>query len=108
MILFWGPKLVVIYNDSYIPIFGARHPKALGKTALEAWGEVWDVIFPMFEKVFKGEATWSEDQLLLLTRNGYLEECYFTWSYTPIKREDGCVEGILTPITETTVRVLSN
>lgn len=107
MILFWGSDLVVLYNDAYIPIFGARHPTSLGKTAFEAWGEVWDVIGPMFDEVMlKGKATWSDNELLLLTRNGYVEECYFTWSYSPIRDESGQVGGVLTPITETTDRVL--
>lgn len=106
MILFWGENLSVIYNDGYIPIFGAKHPHILGKTGFEAWGEIWDVIYPMFQTVFQGEATWSNDQLLFLTRNNYLEECYFTWSYSPIRDESGQVAGVLTPITETTKRVL--
>ncbi|TPX65968.1 hypothetical protein SpCBS45565_g04842 [Spizellomyces sp. 'palustris'] len=127
-ILFWGPSRRVIYNDGYIPIFGTKHPHVLGATAFEAWGEVWDVIAPMLDQTFAGEATWSEDQLLLLTRSGYVEvlhvfsraftmrdalttdgisRCYFTWSYSPVRNEDGSVGGAMTPITETTQRVLS-
>ncbi|KNC99582.1 PAS domain S-box protein [Spizellomyces punctatus DAOM BR117] len=107
-ILFWGPSRCVIYNDGYIPIFGTKHPHILGAPAFEAWGEVWDVIAPMLDQTFAGEATWSEDQLLLLTRSGYVEGiCYFTWSYSPVRNEDGSVGGAMTPITETTQRVLS-
>ena len=40
--------------------------------------------------------TWSEDQLLLLDRNGYPEEAYFTFSYSPIRDESGVVRGIFT------------
>lgn len=107
MIIFWGHDLNVIYNDAYIPIFGARHPTGLGKPFIEAWGEVWDSLRPMLNKVmYEGEATWFEDQLLILTRNNYVEECYMTWSYSPIRNQHGEVEGVLTPITETTKRVL--
>ena len=31
----WGPSLVQIYNDGYIPIVGAKHPQAFGATV--AW-----------------------------------------------------------------------
>ena len=35
--LFWGPDLVTIYNDAYRPVFGAKHPSALGRPIREAW-----------------------------------------------------------------------
>ena len=61
----------------------------------------------MLEGVFyHGDATWSEDQLLLLERNAYPEECYFTFSYSPIRDESGGIGGIFTAVTETTSRVL--
>ena len=30
-VLFWGPEFVVFYNDAYRPVFGAKHPQALGR-----------------------------------------------------------------------------
>lgn len=63
----------------------------------------------MFDAVFEtGEATWSDDQLLPLNRFGYVEECYFHYSYSPIRGEHGRVEGIFTAVTETTLRVLAD
>ncbi|KAJ3161563.1 hypothetical protein HDU88_007296 [Geranomyces variabilis] len=106
-ILFWGDHHSVIYNDQYIPIFGGKHPRVLGQPAYEAWGEVYNIIGPMLDDVRRGNATFSENQLLELTRNGYCEECYFTWSYSPVRIEDGTVGGVMTPITETTKTVLS-
>ena len=107
MIIFWGDDLSVIYNDAYIPICGAKHPRMLGKTGFEAWGEVWEVIFPMFQSVRRGEATWSEDQFLALRRRGFTEETYLTWSYSPIVDETGNVGGVFTAVQETTTRVLA-
>lgn len=108
-IIFWDSEhRSVIYNDAYIPIFSKKHPGVLGQRGDEAWGEVYEVIGPMLDQVFTtGEATFTEDGLLILERNGYVEECYFTWSYSPIQREDGKVGGVLTPIVETTQRVLN-
>src|SRR5579859_4587811 len=108
LFVWWGPEFIKLYNDPYIPVTGQRHPWALGKPGREVWPEIWDVIGPMLESVrATGQATWSDDQLLLLERNGYQEETYFTFSYSPIEDEPGTVGGIFTAVTETTTRVLS-
>jgi PAS domain S-box-containing protein len=98
----------MIYNDAYRPILGEiKHPGAMGQRGEECWLEIWDIIGPMLEGVLStGRATWSDDQLLLLNRNGYVEECYFTFSYSPIFAEAGKVGGVFTAVTETTERVL--
>lgn len=107
MLIWWGPELVMFYNDAYRPILGAKHPKSMGQRGRECWPEIWDIIGPMLEGVLtQGKATWSENQLLLLDRNGYVEECYFTFSYSPIRDESGGVGGVFTAVTETTQQVL--
>src|SRR5215471_18072771 len=30
IVLFWGSELVALYNDAYAPVFGSKHPWALG------------------------------------------------------------------------------
>jgi PAS domain S-box-containing protein len=108
MLIWWGPELVKLYNDAYRPMLGTtKHPRAMGQRGRDCWPEIWDIIGPMLEGVLsRGEATWSDDQLLILDRNGYLEECYFTFSYSPIRDETGGVGGVFTAVTETTERVL--
>jgi PAS domain S-box-containing protein len=108
MVIWWGPELTLVYNDGWIPILGpAKHPRALGSPGREIWPEIWDVIGPMFESVMiTGQATWSDDGLLLVNRYGYTEEAYFTWSYSPIRDESGGVGGVFTAVTETTTRVV--
>ncbi|HLI05968.1 MAG TPA: ATP-binding protein [Ktedonobacteraceae bacterium] len=108
ILIWWGSELVMLYNDAYRPMLGAtKHPQAMGQRGKECWPEIWDVIGPMLEGVLnRGEATWSDDQLLLLNRNGYIEECYFTFSYSPIRDESGGIGGVFTAVTETTGRVL--
>lgn len=110
MLLWWGPELVMLYNDAYRPILGTtKHPRSMGQQGRECWPEIWDVIGPMLEGVLhQGEATWSANQLLLLDRNGYVEECYFTFSYSPIRNETGSIAGIFTAVNETTGEVLGN
>lgn len=106
--IWWGPEYVRFYNDAYRPILGAnKHPQFLGRPGRECWGEIWDEIGPMLDSVMEtGNATWSEDYPLMVTRNGYLEETYFTFSYGPLRIETGAVGGIFCACTETTGRVL--
>jgi signal transduction histidine kinase len=107
MFVFWGPDLVQIYNDAYVPIPGAKHPRSQGAPARETWAEIWDELGPLVERVFAGEATWSEDLLLMMERHGYPEETYFTFSYSPVQDESGGVGGVFCACTETTQQVLS-
>jgi PAS domain S-box-containing protein len=108
LIVWWGPELVMLYNDSYRRTLGRKHPDALGRPGREVYPEIWDVIGPMLEHVLNtGEATWSADLLLLLERNGSPEETYHTFSYTPIRDAEGKVVGVITPVAETTDEVIS-
>jgi signal transduction histidine kinase/GAF domain-containing protein len=109
ILIWWGPDLIKIYNDAYRPILGSsKHPAAMGRPGREVWPEIWHIIGPMLEGVLqRGEATWSKDQMLPLDRYGFTEECYFTFSYSPIRDESGNVGGVFTAVTETTERVLS-
>ena len=107
MLIWWGPSLVKIYNDAYLPILGAKHPRALGQPGREVWPEIWHIIGPMLEGVMqRGEATWSEDTLLPLERKGFIEECYFTFSYSPINTENGEIGGVFTAVSETSAKVI--
>ena len=108
MLIWWGPELVMLYNDAYRSLLGStKHPKSLGQRGQECWHEIWNIIGPMLEGVMQaGNATWSFNQMLPLERNGYAEECYFTFSYSPIRDETGGIGGVFTAVTETTGQVL--
>lgn len=107
MYVAWGQDYIQFYNDPYRPILGAtKHPKALGISARDTFPESWEIIGPMFADVRRGLATGAEDWMLPLDRYGYLEECYFTFSYSPIRDESSGVGGIMVAVTETTARVL--
>jgi signal transduction histidine kinase len=107
MVVFWGPSLITLYNDAYRPSFGAKHPRVLGAPAATLWPEAWHLLGPMMRQVVEsGIPTWSEDQLLLMDRNGFSEETYWTFSYSPIRGERGSVDGVFTAVSETTTRVL--
>lgn len=109
MFLFWGPQLISFYNDAYRPSLGqnGKHPGILGIPAKEAWVEIWDIIKPMIDQVLGSEqATWNEDQLIPIYRNGKIEDVYWTFSYSPVSNEEGIIAGVLVTCTETTDKVM--
>src|SRR6185503_18135746 len=108
IILFWGPEFVVLYNDAYRPVFGAKHPHALGLPGREAWSEIWDSqLHELLAGVVRtGEAFWARDLLFELERYGFVEETYFDVSYDPVRVESGAVGGVFCIVTETTERVV--
>lgn len=108
MLVWWGRDLTVFYNDAYIPLAGPlKHPMFIGRPAREQWSEIWDDLKPLTEHVFvTGNATWAESMQLFISRKGFLEETYFTFSYSPIRNESGAVGGIINPCQETTERIL--
>lgn len=105
--IYWGPELALIYNDAWAPIPGEKHPWALGRPGREVWPEIWDAIGPLYAQVqATGEGVWQQDQLLPMHRHGYTEECYFNFTFSPVRGEDGRVEGIFNAVIETTFRVI--
>ena len=109
MFLWWGPDLIQIYNDAYVPSFGVgKHPAAMGQRGRECWPEIWQTIGPQIDDVMQhGEASWHEDALVPIFRNGAVEDVYWTYGYSPVFEPDGRIAGTLVVCTETTGRVLA-
>ena len=106
MMIVWGEEYTQLYNDAFRPILGTgKYPGALGRSATETWAEIWDEIGPLFASVYAGAAVWNADQRLLINRNGYDEETFFTYSYSPIHGDADAVAGLLVVATETTAQV---
>ncbi len=104
----WGKELIKFYNDPYKTIVGGKHPWALGSPASVVWKDIWREIDPLLKKVMeKNEGTYVEAQLLIMERNGYPEETYYTFSYTPIPGEDGNPAGMICANTDDTYRIIS-
>jgi hypothetical protein len=107
IVIYWGDALRTFYNDAYAPILAAKHPWALGRPCHEVWAEIWDVIGPQLDGVLRtSTATWADDQLLVLRRHGYPEECYFSFSFSAIQDEAGGLGGVFTAVTENTAHVV--
>ena len=107
-VIYCGAGYTMLYNDAYAQILGTKHPGALGKPGQEVLSEIWHIYGPMLDQVLSsGIATWAEDKLLNLHRRGYLEECYFTFSFTPILVETGVAGGVFCDCQETTEHVIA-
>ncbi|MBA1272188.1 PAS domain-containing protein [Stutzerimonas azotifigens] len=107
MFLAWGPDLVFIHNQAYAAVLGAKAEGALGQRFADLWSEIWDDIEPLVEQALSGAGTWSQDLPLLMMRNGFPEQAYFTFSYSPIRDEQGQVAGLFCACTETTAGILA-
>ncbi|HEY9823962.1 MAG TPA: ATP-binding protein, partial [Stenomitos sp.] len=107
--IYWGEEYIQLYNDAMTTLYGEKHPTALGQSFYQTWPEVWkDSLKPLFELIKStGQAFCVENQLYHILRVDFLEEAYFTFSYSPIRDETGAIRGLSNIATETTQQVIS-
>jgi signal transduction histidine kinase/FixJ family two-component response regulator len=102
--LAFGPELVVIYNDAFVPLLGSeKHPWALGRTVGEIWPENEHLVRAVIDT---GQAWHNADQRMILDRHGYPEEAYLTYSQSVIRDLDGTVVGLFNAVSETSPHML--
>lgn len=106
--IIWGPQHTQIYNDGYRVVCGDAHPSALGEDYRITWASAWPAIGEPFNGALAGETRFLENQRMFLTRNGYLEETFFTFSTSPVRNESGAIDGLFHPVTETTPAMLAD
>ncbi|SAI69413.1 two-component hyrid sensor and regulator [Bordetella ansorpii] len=104
----WGPELYFLYNDPYkSAIIGGKHPGALGLPIGVVWREIWPDIEALLASAMQsGEGVYNEAMFLLMERNGYPEETYYTFSYSPIPDERGRPAGLICANSDDTRRVI--
>jgi len=114
MLLWIGEDFNLVYNDAYAPVIGKRHLKMFGSPGREVFFEIWGTIGEQLKAVQRTKvATWSVDQQLIMLRHGYLEETYWTYSYSPVlsaettNNPNARLEAVFTAVEDTTVRYLS-
>jgi PAS domain S-box-containing protein len=106
--LFWGSQYLAFYNDLYAPTIGDKHPKALGRPAVENLTELWDDLEPLLHSVHTtGETVLAKEQPFYIKRHGYAEQVFFDISYSAVRDEAGAVSGVLCIVSETTERALA-
>ncbi|MBK4739357.1 PAS domain-containing hybrid sensor histidine kinase/response regulator [Noviherbaspirillum pedocola] len=107
MFLVWTNQFYAFYNDAYIPILGSKEPHALGRRFEDLWSEAWPVVGPIAEKAYAGETSYFDDLPIVVDRHGYPEQTYFSFSYSPVRDDQGGVAGVLCTVFETTTKVSS-
>jgi signal transduction histidine kinase len=107
MFVWWGKELINLYNDAYKAIVGGKHPEALGQPASVVWREIWDQVGPRAESVIANNVgTYDEALLLIMERNGYAEETYYTFSYSPVPNDDDTTGGLICANSDDTQRII--
>lgn len=105
MSFWWGEELLQFHNDAYAPMLGNRVDHSIGRPFREVWPDVWEAVYPFIQAALSGKGTWQEDLPLVMKRNGYEEQTYWTFSYSPLHDDDGVIAGLLNTVTETTQAV---
>lgn len=92
--VYWGPELIMIYNDPYRDNLGPRHPEALGASAYEVWQEFLPRFGDRFEAILReGSSCIEESVSLTVEVEGKTFETFWNYTMSPIY-EDGKVAGI--------------
>lgn len=107
MFVAWGSDLGFLYNDAYVQILGRKHPASLGQRFHDIWHEIWNDVGPLVDQALSGKSVYRENLPLLMERNGYAEQTWFTFAYSPLHDEHGDVQGIYCTCMETTGQVLA-
>ncbi|WPH02699.1 Hypothetical protein R9X50_00556500 [Acrodontium crateriforme] len=106
--LFWGSDLTMMYNEAYKDVVaGRKHPSLMGTGFRGPFSETWDDLADLFMECARtGNSISMENQRLPMERHGFVEETYFTWSFTPLYGSGNKVLGFYNAPFETTQGVV--
>jgi len=104
----WGEDLIYLYNDQVCECLGTRHPAALGRPMTEVFPEIGDYLAWLKTRVMAGDSHFVADQQLALHGLSTRPNAWFTYSWTPLRRDSGEIAGIFCLGRETTRRVLAD
>ncbi len=107
MFVAWGPELGLLYNDAYAEILGGKHPAALGRRFQDTWHEIWGDIYPIIVQALDGQSSFHSNLPFTINREGFDETAWFTFSYSPVRDDNGTVAGTYCAAIETTAAVLN-
>ena len=102
MALLVGPDGVMLYNDGYRAMIGARHRAVLGAGVRTAWPEAAAFNDAVLARVLAGEALSYRDQRFTLQTGGASEERWFDLDYSPLCDDAGVPGAVLAIVVEQT------
>ncbi|MBU8977760.1 PAS domain-containing protein [Lysobacter sp. MMG2] len=104
--IIWGQARSFLYNDHYMPFLGAKHPAAIGRDILEeVWPEIRSELEPLIDAVASGDPVHVPSMRLMLERNGYPEETYFSFFFAPVRDASGSVAGMFGVCSDITAKM---
>jgi len=105
MALAYGDDYVLIYNDAYAEVIGAKHPAAMGRPAAEVFGDLWQTpgVGGVIDDVYRsGQSFLEAEAQVSVPRGGQVEQASFTRGHSVVRDKHGSVVGVLTVAAETT------
>lgn len=109
MCILWGEEMIQIYNDAYLPIVGAQHPRALGQSCWSGWSDKWSFLKPALEAIFQtGKAVQLDNHPFVVDRHDLREQCFGIFSFSPLWDERDRVSGLLLTMVDTTEHILND
>lgn len=84
-----GPERLFLYNDQAAPLYGARHPAALGRPLPDSFPDAWAQVAGFYDRVFAGESLHVPAQPLDVAGDGVDE--LFDAYLSPVRDGDGRV-----------------
>ena len=67
--LWWGPELVLLYNEHYANMLQGKHPSLFGMEGARGYAEVWAGLGPVAKSVMSGIPASQDDDLFLFETN---------------------------------------
>lgn len=106
--IYWGAEFHVLYNDAWSVIPAERHPAALGQPARELWTDIWSVVGPQFEQVWRtGTGMAFYEEWLPIVRGGHARDTWWNYSLTALRDGAGEIRGLFNQGNEVTAVVLA-
>jgi hypothetical protein len=100
-VAFYGPELIMVYNEPYIELLGNFHP-CIGVSARVVFAGLWAEYFePIIVRNLAGETVEQVDSSVHMVRSGFMEETYFSLKFIPIFDSEGVTVGHYEPLVET-------
>jgi PAS domain S-box-containing protein len=92
--VYWGPEMIMIYNDRYRDNIAKRHPAALGASARRVWVDLWHHIGQQLDACLTdGISVIQEKVSIKLPFEGRVYETFWNFSVSPVY-EDGRIAGV--------------
>jgi CheY-like chemotaxis protein len=95
MLLLWGPERVMVYNDAYVALAGARHPAAPGAIVPPIWPPPLAAARASYEGALQGQAAPAQRHTLTFVDQDGVRQRDCELAFTPIDDGAGQVLGVL-------------